>query len=520
MAELPQPVATYVHTHLLASRSPAYLLVRQDGSLATWGGALARYGLPDLQPETTVEAQIPALLGLLPLEDSALQLPSIETAPGLFADLHIFPADVGAWVLFLDATADVEQRHQMQQKAHELALLQADYHTFVNRHLPRTVTDPPTQSVRGVVQVAALLGQLFQAMETVVLERMADGTFRLLSAMPAWLPRLYPDVAVRHVGLRPGEVFPFLEYFLGDAEAFWQAQRPGQLSSGPWRETDASGQEYALEAFAFCLDQYQILCLTFPQVRLAETQALLQQARDERLAHMQLQRETQKKDILLHCIVHDLSGPLTSILGSLELLAEDAASPTQQRLLDISIRQALRQQHMIREILDVFATEMGALEAFARDHAHAPDVAQCTQDVLRALGPAGAARRVALQLAPEVDVQRSWRVVGEASRLERVIFNLVDNALRHSPAGAAVTVVLEQAGTDILVAVEDQGPGVPDALRSTLFEKFTQGAGSKGQAGLGLYFCRITVEHWGGAIGCVPRTGGGTRFWFRLPCPT
>ena len=162
---------------------------------------------------------------------------------------------------------------------------------------------------------------------------------------------------------------------------------------------------------------------------------------------------------------------------------------------------------------------MGALEAFARDRAHAPDAAQCAQEVVRALEPVSVARQLILQIAPAVDLTRAWQVVGEASRLERVIFNLVENALRHSPAGTSVLVTLEQNGTDILVAVDDQGPGVPPEIVGTLFEKFTQGAIGQGKAGLGLYFCRITIEHWGGAIGCTPRPAGGTRFWFRLPMP-
>lgn len=519
MPELPLPVATYVQAHLLASRSPAYLLVRPDGSLAAWGGELARYGITDLQPQMAVEEQVPALVGLLPLEDSTFELLSIEIAPGLFADLHMFPADVGVWVLFLDATADVKQRYQLQQKANEMALLQEDYVTLMGRQPPASAMPPPPSSLRGVVQVAALLGQLFQAMDIVVLERMADGTFRLLSAIPAWLPRLYPEVTQQHMGLQPGHVFPFLAHFLEEAQTFWQVKSAGQISSGPWRETDATGQEYALEALAFCLSRHQILCLTCPKWPFAATQALLQRARDERLVHLQLQRELAKKDILLHCIVHDLTGPLTAIVGSLSLLAEDVADPAQQRLLTLSLQQAQRQQQMIHNILDVFATEMGILETFARDRAHAPDVLRCAQDVMRALAPAGVARRVTIDLAPTVDQQRAWQVVGETSRLERVIFNLMENALRHSSAGSSVRLMLEQHDAEILVAVDDQGPGVPPHLTHTLFEKFTQGADRQGQVGLGLYFCRITVEQWGGTIGYTPRTEGGSRFWFRLPCP-
>ena len=228
----------------------------------------------------------------------------------------------------------------------------------------------------------------------------------------------------------------------------------------------------------------------------------------------------QKKDILLHCIVHDLGGPLAAIIGSLAFLEEEELTPDGKEFLDISLRQASRQQQLIRQILDVFATEMGTIESFARDPAHAPDTARCSQEVVKALSPAGAAQNIRLQTAANVDLTADWQVVGEQSRLERVIFNLVENALRHSPSGSLVTVVLEQTGADVLVAVDDQGPGVPPDVVGTLFEKFSQGKDQKGKAGLGLYFCRITIEHWGGTIGCTPRPAGGTRFWFRLPRPT
>ena len=367
---------------------------------------------------------------------------------------------------------------------------------------------------------ASLLAQMFAALDTVIMECMADGTFRLLSAVPAWFTRLYPASAAQQEGLQPGQVFPFLANFLIDAEQFWRAQGTGQLKSGPWRENDLVGQEYALEASAFCLDHHRILCMAFPHSAFSEKQSIVQKAREERLAHIQLQKEIEKKDILLHCMVHDLAGPLTSIVGSLACLDEEELTSDGRECLEISMRQASRQQRLIQQILDVFAAEMGPIESFAHDAAHAPDAAQCAQDVVQALVPAGAAQDVKLQMAGSVDLAADWQVVGEQSRLERVIFNLVENALRYSPSGSVVTVSVAQVESDVLVAVDDEGAGIPPDVLGTLFETFAQGKGHQGKAGLGLYFCRMTVEHWGGSIGCTPRATGGTRFWFRLPKPT
>jgi len=99
MPDLPASVYAYLHTHILATRAPAYLLVRQDGRLEDWGGELARYGMAGLQVGIEVERQVHCLAGLLSMEAVPLCLPCVETPSGLFADLHLFPAAAGMWAL-------------------------------------------------------------------------------------------------------------------------------------------------------------------------------------------------------------------------------------------------------------------------------------------------------------------------------------------------------------------------------------------------------------------------------------
>ena len=116
MPDLPAPVYAYVHTHLLATRAPAYLLAQRDGRLETWGGDLARYGLVGLQQGVEVESQIYMLTGLLSSENVPLRLPCIETPSGRFVDLHLFPTAAGMGVLFLEATGEELQRRLLQQR--------------------------------------------------------------------------------------------------------------------------------------------------------------------------------------------------------------------------------------------------------------------------------------------------------------------------------------------------------------------------------------------------------------------
>jgi signal transduction histidine kinase len=250
-------------------------------------------------------------------------------------------------------------------------------------------------------------------------------------------------------------------------------------------------------------------------------QRLMQQKGNElSLSYQRLIKEIQKKEILLHCIVHDLAGPLLGIKGGYELLANENLSASGRKFLEIGLRQADKQEKLIKEILQAFAAEVESLDSFTMDPAQAPDAAQAIKEVVEALQPAFALQHVKLQSAPTLDTTRNWKVVGEKSRLERIISNLTENALRHSPPDSTVSVgCYADEGDQVLIAIDDEGPGVPPEVAPTLFQKFSQGKKGKGKVGLGLYFCRITVEHWGGIIGHAPGPVKGSRFWFRLPRP-
>jgi hypothetical protein len=249
-------------------------------------------------------------------------------------------------------------------------------------------------------------------------------------------------------------------------------------------------------------------------------QRLMQQKGNElSLNYSRLIKEIQKKEILLHCIVHDLAGPLLGIKGGYELIAGEQLTPQGRKFLEIGMRQADKQEKLIKEILAAFAAEVETLDSFTIDPTQAPNLAQSVRDVAEALQPAFVLNHVQLHIEP-VNTALNWQVVGERSRLERVISNLIENALRHSPPDTTVTVAVTPTEHEqILVTIDDEGPGVPEEVRSQLFQKFSQGKKGKGKIGLGLYFCRITIEHWGGSIGHTARDERGSRFWFRLPRP-
>jgi signal transduction histidine kinase len=110
--------------------------------------------------------------------------------------------------------------------------------------------------------------------------------------------------------------------------------------------------------------------------------------------------------------------------------------------------------------------------------------------------------------------------VADQARLRQVVVNLVDNAIRHSPAGARVSVNASAAQpTGLRLEVCDEGPGIPPAERERVFQRFTRGATSAGGTGLGLAIARWAVELHGGAIEVMDaRTG--CRIGVTIPAPT
>jgi signal transduction histidine kinase len=265
-------------------------------------------------------------------------------------------------------------------------------------------------------------------------------------------------------------------------------------------------------------DGYWLLFLdaTESEARQREVQ---QKGNELNLSYRKLLKEVQKKEVLLHCIVHDLSGPLMGIRGGFELLERESLSDEGQVLVEIGLRQARRQAHLISEILDAFAAEVASLESFETEPERAPSIVKAARSAIELLKPAFDLAQVQIEFKPETGQDSDLRVVGEESRLDRIFANLIENALRFSTAGTSVTVGLKDEGSSVLATIDDHGPGVGRDVAPNLFQKLSQGEHGKGKIGLGLYFCRITVEQWGGEIGHEPRTEGGTRFWFRLPKP-
>lgn len=372
--------------------------------------------------------------------------------------------------------------------------------------------------------MSSILARLISDLDIAVLERCNDGTFTLLSNVPHWLQEMWPSLTDEASQLNPGEVFYFLEDFLERNAQFWEQPTSERKSSGVWTETTPAGTNQLLEALAIYIEERPLLLIRIPYHQ--EIWPIYQQAREQRLEYEQLIDEINKREVLLHCIVHDLSNPLAGIKGSLNLLkSEEMVESEGDELLKIGLKQANKMQNLIRSILTTFANEVKPLVPTLIGVDIAPNMNTVAREVVQSLSATAELRNIHLTLQEgviaDIDEPRelAFKVVGETERLERVLYNLLANAIRHSKAGQQIKVGIEDKGGFIQTTVEDQGAGVPEELVESLFDRFSQGDSNTGQVGLGLYFCKITIEGWGGEIGYKTSDSGGACFWFRLPKP-
>jgi len=209
---------------------------------------------------------------------------------------------------------------------------------------------------------------------------------------------------------------------------------------------------------------------------------------------------------------HDLRTPLASLQAMLEALEDGLGEP--ERYF-VSMRE---QVHLLGRLVDdlfeLAKIDAGALTVELREAALAEVVEAC----LRGL-EAEAARR-SVRLDAQLDGELPT-VLCAPEQVERVLVNLVANALRHTPSDGAVAVRVEPGAADVRVSVEDTGEGLaPDALRR-MFDRFWRGdearTSGRGGAGLGLAISRALVEAQGGRIWAENRPGGGARVSFTLP---
>jgi signal transduction histidine kinase len=221
------------------------------------------------------------------------------------------------------------------------------------------------------------------------------------------------------------------------------------------------------------------------------------------------------RDRFVATVSHELRTPLTSISGFLELLAdeEDQLSESARSYLAVIDRSTRRLHRLVEDLLLVAQIEARRLELDL-----APlDLAPLAAAAVAAARPAAEAKELRLEL----ETRGETRVRADPGRLEQVLDNLLENAIKFTGPGGRVTVSTEAAGQSALLSVADTGIGVPAAEQERLFSRFFRASTATRRAipgtGLGLAIARAIVEQHGGTIGLDSHEGAGTRVTVALP---
>jgi signal transduction histidine kinase len=210
---------------------------------------------------------------------------------------------------------------------------------------------------------------------------------------------------------------------------------------------------------------------------------------------------------------HELRTPLTSILANLELLAAELEGEDAE-IAQSALRSSRRMRRLVADLLLLARADAGRVAR--REPVNAGAV------VREASGEAAA---VAHGHGLTVDVQPGAPLVVEApgDELHRLVLNLIQNALVHTPPGTAVDVRARREGDDVVIEVSDEGPGIPPELRDRIFDRFVRGTGDRGGAGngsgsgLGLSIVRAVATSLGGGVEVGESDSGGARFTVRIP---
>ena len=224
------------------------------------------------------------------------------------------------------------------------------------------------------------------------------------------------------------------------------------------------------------------------------------------------------KDEFLSIASHELRTPVTSIKGYTQLaktLIRENDLRTSEEYLDVALDQIDRMSRLILELLDVSRIETGRLEIRREPIPWSSFVS----DVVHRHHTALSDRR--FQLSVPVS---NKRILGDRDRLEQVLGNLMENAVKYSPDGSDILVSLEERDDQLVTSVADHGIGIPSDELGQVFERFHRGrqvsSTNYGGLGLGLYITKQIVERHGGTIWVESREGQGTTFSFSLPVGT
>lgn len=213
---------------------------------------------------------------------------------------------------------------------------------------------------------------------------------------------------------------------------------------------------------------------------------------------------------------HELRSPLTAMRGEIEVaLRREREAAEYRQVLESSLEEVDRLSEMAEDLLALTRADTGVMEPRLRRL----DLADAVSRVVGRMGARAEGKGVAIRFESDGDATGLF----DRDQVERLVWNLVDNAVKFTPPGGSVDVAVEAEGDDVVLRVEDTGPGIPPDDLERIFERFYRSDPARSHAdatagtGLGLAIVRAVTEAHGGAVRAANRPGGGTMFIVRLP---
>jgi PAS domain S-box-containing protein len=452
----------------------------------------------------------------IPIDDSA--------APIRDGDGNLF----GVVLVFRDATADRREgvRREFLARAGAALASSLDYKktlaTVARLAAPQLadwcgidLVEPGAQTVEQVavahvdvekVEWARKLGQIYRPDP-----RAEQGVPNVIRTGKA---ELYPEIPreLLEAGARDAEHLELLRRLrLESAMVVPLIGRERTLGAMTFIYAD-SGRRYSEDDLAFAEEFARRAALAIENAR------ALKESEDARAEEQRLRREAdianRTKDEFLATVSHELRTPLSAIVGWTGILRKRQLSADVDRGLAVIERNANRQTRLIEDVLDMSRILSGKLSLTPS----ATKLGDVIDGAVDAVSSAAEAKQIRL----EVDVDHTLTITGDSDRLQQVVWNLLANAVKFSPKGSAVFVRAHREGSEVCIAVLDQGEGIPADVLPFIFEPFRQADATTtrrhGGLGLGLAIVKQLVNAHGGTV--VANSGGpgrGAELVVRLP---